>query len=546
MSLYKESIDLALENIIHFGDTDIFPSSIENILFEDLKEQCIEHFEELNSKNKQDFDKYLASYPPVNFSTVCSVGNTGYRWATLIDPYWNAYFLSLVLRVSQDIEDKRIRSEYVYSYRFLPNKINGSLFDKDINWKKFQKDSIEFCEDDSEGIAYVVSCDIADFYPRIYHHRLENELQRLCGTNSELREVTRRISSLMQKFSDTKSYGLPIGGPASRILAELALTAIDKLLMQKRVKFKRFVDDYLIFCSSKEEAHSLLMFLNTKLIENEGLTLQKNKSLILSKEEFINIASAKIYGVTEDKDSSEKARFLNLPVRFDPYSPNAEQEYEEIKASLQTFDLFSMLVEEIKKSNLNQIYTRHILKSLRFQDDEVISNSLRLMFENISELYTIYNVVIQTTITLWNRISDEVKKSIFLKLEELHVNNSYLLQIDVNLAYTVKLFSLFCTDESLIILNEIMENSKGSLIKKLVIQAMGKQNNISWLSDLKNNYSTQSELEKRVFIVCSYLLGDEGRHWKTHNTHGFTPIQNLYKEWASKRKNKSHGIESAL
>ncbi|MFW1642550.1 RNA-directed DNA polymerase [Acinetobacter guillouiae] len=546
MTTYKEAISLALENIIHFGDTDIFPSSIENILFEDKKDHCIQHFEDLNSKNRQEFDKYLSAYPPVNFSTVCSVGNTGYRWATLIDPYWNAYFLSLVLKIAQNIEDKRIKNEYVYSYRFFPNLSNGSLFDKEINWKKFQKDSITLCENESNNIAFVVSCDIADFYPRIYHHRLENELQRLAGTNSELREVTNRITSLMQKFSDTKSYGLPIGGPASRMLAELALTAIDKLLLQRRVKFKRFVDDYLIFCSSKEEAHSLLMFLNTKLIENEGLTLQKNKSLILSKEEFINIASAKIYGVSEDIQSTEKARFLNLPVRFDPYSPNAEQEYEEIKASLQTFDLFSMLVEEIKKSNLNQIYTRHILKSLKFQDDDVISNSLRLMFENISELYTIYNVIIQTTISLWNRISDDVKEGIFLKLEELHENNSYLLQIDVNLAYTVKLFSLFCTDESLIILNDIMESSKGSLIKKLVIQAMGKQNNISWLSDLKNTYSTQSELEKRIFIVCSYLLGDEGRHWKTHNTHGFTPIQNLYKEWASQRKNKPSGIESAL
>ena len=439
MNTYKESISLALDNIIHFGDTDIFPSSIENILFEDLRDHCIKHFEELKSKNKADFKQYLSSYPPVNFSTVCSVGNTGYRWATLIDPYWNAYFLSLVLKIAQNIEDKRIKNEYVYSYRFFPNIINGSLFNKEINWRKFQKDSIALCEDGSKNIAFVVSCDIADFYPRIYHHRLENELQMLAGSNSELRGITDQIALLMQKFSATKSYGLPIGGPASRILAELALTATDKLLFQKRVKFKRFVDDYLIFCSSKEEAHSLLMFLNTKLIENEGLTLQKNKSLILSKEEFINIASAKINGVSEDKESTEKARFLNLPVRFDPYSPNAEQEYEEIKASLQTFDLFSMLVEEIKKSNLNQIYTRHILKSLKFQEDDVISNSLRLMFENISELYTIYNVVIQTTITLWNRINNEVKKDIFSKLEELHENNSYLLQIDVNLAYTVSI-----------------------------------------------------------------------------------------------------------
>lgn len=153
----------------------------------------------------------------------------------------------------------------------------------------------------------------------------------------------------MQKFSETKSYGLPVGGPASRILAELALNAIDKLLIQKRVVFKRFVDDYLIFCETKEEAHSLLTLLNIKLIENEGLTVQKNKSVIMSKEEFVNITQAKLEGVQGDDGGTEKAKFLNLPVRYDPYSPNANEEYDEIKESLKSFDLFSMLTEELKK-----------------------------------------------------------------------------------------------------------------------------------------------------------------------------------------------------
>lgn len=114
------------------------------------------------------------------------------------------------------------------------------------------------------------------------------------------------------------------------------------------MKFKRFVDDYLLFCSSKEEAHSILTDLNIKLIENEGLTLQKNKSVIMSKEEFTNITKVKISGVTEDEGSTQKAKFLNLPIRYDPYSPNAKEDYEEIKESLKSFDLFSMLSEELK------------------------------------------------------------------------------------------------------------------------------------------------------------------------------------------------------
>ncbi|MCU4434483.1 RNA-directed DNA polymerase [Acinetobacter bereziniae] len=541
---YKQSISLALKNIIHFGDTDIFPMSLENIIFEDMEDELKQHFEELDNKTRDEFKTYLSQNIPINFSTACPVGSTGYRWATLIDPYWNVYFLSKVLQLAEKIESNRLASKYIYSYRFLPNFDKGSLFNKNIGWKEFQKDAVELCQNDK--IKYVVSCDIADFYPRIYHHRLENALQRLCGDDHSLFETSFRITTLMQKFSETKSYGLPVGGPASRILAELALNAIDKLLIQKRVVFKRFVDDYLIFCETKEEAHSLLTLLNIKLIENEGLTVQKNKSVIMSKEEFVNITQAKLEGVQGDDGGTEKAKFLNLPVRYDPYSPNANEEYDEIKESLKSFDLFSMLTEELKKSKINQVYTRHILKALRYQDDEVISNSLRVIFQNIYDLYPIYNVLIQTIISLWEKINQEVRSEIFIKLEELHLRQSYVIQTDVNLAYTVKLLGLFRTDESLIILNEIFERSNASLIKKMVTQAMAKQNNMDWLSDQKNYFSTQNELQKRIFIVCSYLLGDEGKHWKSHNQHGFTPIQKIYQDWASKRKCSSKGIISAL
>ncbi|MDN8270748.1 RNA-directed DNA polymerase [Acinetobacter baumannii] len=543
---FDKCISLAINNIIKFGDTDIFPFSIENIIFEEKVEELIKHFKkDINKLNKDEFKQYLANNTPANFSTVCPVGYTGYRWATIIDPYWNAYFLALVISIADKIEEKRLSHEYVYSYRYDPQIESGKLFNTGLGWRKFQEESINLCENNNE-YKYIISCDIADFYPRIYHHRLENELDRIGSSNPSLLANIHHIKILLQNFSKTKSYGLPVGGPASRILAELALDATDKLLLLQKIKFKRFVDDYLIFCKTKEEAHSLLTFLNIKLIENEGLTLQKNKSLIMSKEEFTKIARSKIYGINEDEGSAEKAKFLSLPVRFDPYSPNAVQDYEDIKSSLVNFDLYTMLNEELQKSKINQFYTRHLIKALKFANEQVLSNSFIIMFDNIAELYPIFNTIIQTAINQWERLDEKSKRHIFLIIENLVSQKSYLIQTDVNLAFTIKLLSLFNTIESSILLNDIYERTKASLVKKLITQAMAKQNNHSWLSDIKNTYSTQDELQKRIFIICSYLLGDEGEHWRTHNQKGFTPIQKIYKDWASSRKQSSKTIGSAL
>lgn len=165
----KKYIELALLNIINFGDTDIFPFPIENHIFFDKKGSVVKHIESLH----KDFAENLNKNPPVNISTFSPVGYTGFRWATLIDPIWNAYLLALVISIGDEIEKERISTskKIIHSYRFSPSITNGTLFDNNINWHSFQNDSLEFVK--SSDFQYIVTCDIADFYSRVYHHKLE-------------------------------------------------------------------------------------------------------------------------------------------------------------------------------------------------------------------------------------------------------------------------------------------------------------------------------------------------------------------------------------
>ncbi|MGG4692757.1 RNA-dependent DNA polymerase, partial [Proteus mirabilis] len=210
------SFALALKNIINFGDTDIFPYPYETRMFDDIFSEILTSLKETH----KNFTEHINECPPINISTCSTVGYNGYRWATQIDPYWNAYFLGLVLFLASDIENNRVDSTHVYSYRFAPDFASGALFCKNINWRKFQEDSLELAKSD-EKINFIVTCDIADFYTRIYHHRLENSLDRI----DPHKNISSKIKKMMQIFSGTNSYGLPVGGPASRILAELALNS---------------------------------------------------------------------------------------------------------------------------------------------------------------------------------------------------------------------------------------------------------------------------------------------------------------------------------
>lgn len=533
----ESAFALSIKNIIKFGDTDIFPFPYETRMFSDVSEKLKISLLDTHS----DFINKLNECPPVNISTCSTVGYNGYRWATQIDPYWNVYFLGLVLFISDKIENSRVNENIVYSYRYSPNFNEGTLFKKDINWRKFQSDCLDLANEDS-SINYIVTCDIADFYTRIYHHRLENALDRL----DHKKDISSKIKKLLQNFSGTNSYGLPVGGPAARILAELALDSLDHSLIINSIKYKRYVDDFIIFCSTKEEAHSVLTLISRKLMENEGLTLQKHKTNILSKDEFTSLTQSKLFGINEDGDSPMKAKFMSLPIRFDPYSQNAEEQYEEIKNSLKNFDLLEMLSSELQKSKINQTFSKQLIRAFNVVESTVLSNAFKIIFNNISELYPIFNTIIQIATTNWIRFDESTQKLIRSKLIELIQSKSFILKTELNLAYVVKLFAKENNVDGQTILTEILNSNADSILIKLVVtQAMAKWNIHYWLSEQKRTFSTMTPWQRRLFIASSYLLGDEGKHWLNHNKKNFNFIDKIYQDWGSLRNEKCN-LKDAL
>ena len=110
----------------------------------------------------------------------------------------------------------------MFSYRYHPDPGTERFF-SDGAWRAFQEESLER----SRHKSHVLTCDIADFYARVYHHRLDNALRAVDAQS----DIPWRLLKLLNAFSNNTSYGLPVGGPAARILAELLLNRVDRLLV---------------------------------------------------------------------------------------------------------------------------------------------------------------------------------------------------------------------------------------------------------------------------------------------------------------------------
>ncbi|WP_163399518.1 hypothetical protein [Flavobacterium fluviatile] len=112
----KQNFKKALQNIIRHGDTDVFPFPFERLLFDEKLEDSIKILENIH----KDLEKALSESPPLTLVKLSQVGYYGFRQATMIEPFWNAYFLSLVIALSENIENTRVKEsdKKVFSYRF--------------------------------------------------------------------------------------------------------------------------------------------------------------------------------------------------------------------------------------------------------------------------------------------------------------------------------------------------------------------------------------------------------------------------------------------
>jgi hypothetical protein len=343
---------------------------------------------------------------------------------------------------------------------------------------------------------------------------------------------------LLTSFSKTVSYGLPIGGPASRILAELALVPVDAHLFRRKIKFTRYADDYCIFCDSKSEAYKLLVLLSEKLF-NEGLILQKNKTRIITSKEFRETSALLdpqnrnngINGITEEQ------KLLNISIRFDPYSPTAEEDYEKLKSAVNEVDIVGILGREVAKIALDTTVSKQAINAIKALEPFAREGAIRtiLDIENLDVLSPVFVTIMRAVRSVYNDLEDEGKAFVDKAFADIYDNYQHLLSVELNLSYYIQALSVKRSQRKEEILVELFDKQTSLLIRRQIILAMANWECFYWISDIKQKYSGLSEWEKRCFILASYFLGDEGKHWRQHTKRTWTPMDRLVKDWFSEK-----------
>ena len=530
----RKYFEMSIKNITKHGDTDIFPFPIENHIFFDKTTDIVDQLTDID----RHFAQRLVQFPPSNEGALAPVNYVGFRWATQLDPLWNAYFLGIVLSIADEIEKARIpkTERIIFSYRYKWQEGTANLFDPDYNWRAFMETSMELARHNK----FVVVCDISEFYPRLNYHRLENAIKHL-----NLRsDVPYKICEFLSNFSGTYSFGIPVGGPAARILSELVLNQIDRLLRAASIGFCRFADDYHIFSETYEGAFASLVFLSERLLRNQGLQLQKSKTRIMSGQEFISTSPLKlddddVEGTTEavagtPTSLQEQSRsLLRFSLRFDPYSPTAQEDYEALKQEVEKFDIIALLRSELSKTRIHISLTKKIIATIRFISPSQRDDAVFSLISNPDLLYPVYANVLMVAKAVFSDLGGTIGKDIISSVRDLITDDSHVLRVDLNLAYAIRLLSCCHSPESEELLIRLYDKQTSLLLRRDIILALAKWQAWYWLSDLRTRFRTLSPPERRAFVIASFVLKDEGKHWRDHISPELTPFEKLVMQWAS-------------
>ena len=516
LTLSSSSLDWALKQAERFGDTDIFPMPFE---FSAIRHDWDRLVDLLSSS---DILKWAVR---PHRECLSPKSTYGFRISTQLDPLDWLIYSALIYEIGEELEAFRLPPEegIVFSSRFEPQP-DGTMFSRYTGYSQFQERTRDLASRSNEQ--YVVVADIADFFPSVYHHRVENALRLAAPEKANHAKATMH---LLGAWRAGQSFGLSVGPNASRLIAEVAIHDVDQALLGERLTFTRYIDDFRIFCSSRKDAYIALATLADILWKNHGLTLAGQKTQILPVEVFEqryfrSVREAELKRLSES--FADLADQLGLDTWYE--NINYDDLDDEQKANVDTLNLEGMLIEQLSCEDIDIQVTRFVLRRLGQLQDPVGAD---MVLTSIDKLYPIFTDVVGYLDSL-KHLTKEDRRATGKKIVDL-IDDSIVSHLEYHRMHLLNLFAINSEWDNIQELTSLLSQFADHFTKRKLILALGKSGQNYWFRRHKTDWEQFSPWERRAFLRgASSLEGDERKYWYGSIKGRLDPLEEAIVRWS--------------
>ncbi|MEO6850914.1 MAG: group II intron reverse transcriptase/maturase [Mucilaginibacter sp.] len=132
------------------------------------------------------------------------------------------------------------------------------------------------------GYTHVVDLDLAQFFDRVNHDYLMNELSKRVEDKRVLKLIHKILRAEIQENGERSAskQGVPQGGPLSPLLSNIILDKLDKELERRGHRFVRYADDVSIYVKSKRAGERVMESIRTFIEKELKLKVNMEKSSV--------------------------------------------------------------------------------------------------------------------------------------------------------------------------------------------------------------------------------------------------------------------------
>jgi len=494
----------AAHEIAAHGDNDTLPFDLD-VRFagkaaNELAAIAFGFYSELKGGPERENKSRLEGLRVYSERLVAPSGPAGFRVVTKIHPFWNIYLNGLAIAIAEVLEPRR--DHRAHSYRFSPSGAE-QLFDPGRSWRAFKEATVQHAAGASAETV-VVQTDISSFYDHVSHHYLENFIGDLGG---DCNFIAAQVNALLGHFSAKRSFGLPVGGQAARILAELFLSYVDNALSAAGVHWHRYVDDYVLITANTADAYRALGALTQALLDY-GLTLNKSKTVFLSSKHYQDYVRAQL---GDDDDEAMKLRQIEL--KFDPYSDNPHVDYESLKETVESLEVRRLLNRELEKALPDNFLVAQIGRTIRLHEPVValeIATTL-LKAANLHAFRSSFSTIMRG---IAHVRSDDTFAAIHIEIDSLldavPVDSGHLLQVDTNLLHYLRCLRFRGTPQRRQFVQGLFDGTRSDVLQRACIDCWRSWKDRVAYNHLRNRWNQMTPNCQRVFWLATFAFGDEG------------------------------------
>jgi hypothetical protein len=534
LRLGKGDYEFALRHIEKYGDTDLLPMPFEYAAIRNRWSEAI-----LPWFLKQDVTTWV---PRPARRILVPKRPRGLRMAMQLDPLDSIFYTALVVAMAPEIEKARVpvSKRVAISHRFKKNTA-GDLWRTTASWDEFGKRSREIAT--RPGVHFVLKTDIADFYSRIYHHRLEASLFNAVSNAA----LVRATMALLGAWGGDVSYGIPVGNAASRLLAEAVLNQIDTELINQGFTHCRWIDDFRVFCKDEREAARAETFLARSLFEIHGLTLQSSKSSTVDCGVFLDELEQQdkvVLRVTSSGDVIDDEALAGSDVEGDDFfidmedvgnASLAEVDFEDLPKStreiLEEHDIAEVLRILLAQGRLDLGLGRTLIRELARREDP---SAVQVCIDNVETLSLILSDVVSYIVGVKNHLTVPQRKKIGKRALNV-LRNSPLGENESGAIWLLWLFAESSSFDNEAQLAKLYETSKRDEEKRKVMLAMGNADMASWFMRMRNSAMAMPPWNRRAFLYAARCMnGDERKHWYKSVAEQLDVLEEAIRQYADK------------